>query len=241
MSTSIILSELNPTISKENLSILERRYTAYIQRGGIHDGDFILLPYGLKVRVTAIWADKIQTGFGSYHFGENGISHSGGLDSGVNRSDLIETDETFPGSCWIFDRGWPRAHAGVDCKIPFKVFRLKDGADLSGVPQVAQYEKDKFLETVETITRIDGNGRPYTLPVPVLMLIFNHTLGKTERDEITAKASACTGLNFDLVHNTVSVQPTTVSQVDALMQAFPGKHDFHNGCYYKNTLVFEFK
>lgn len=227
-------------LSNRNKEILTQLSSAYNEKAGPRIGDWLKLPYGLYTRFTHFWDSSIQTGTGSFHLGEGYISYSGGLDSGIAKADLIPTNELKSGSVWIWDKGEVGPGRGVQCEIMFRVFELKEGADTSGIPKIKEHERNEFLKTVETVTRTDGNGRDYTLPVPVLRLQFGPSITDAQRRDIVRKASSATGLPFNLTSHYSQVQPTTRGQVYALEQAFPGKHSFHNGSFFKNTLVFDF-
>lgn len=124
---------------EENLAILRERETSYNQIEGARVGDFLILPNGDYTRFTHNWGDQIQTyGWpewkgGSYYLGKGHISFSGGLNPGVKTADIEQTKETKMGSIWFFDRDYRRANGGVYFEMSFRVFRLKEGADLSGL------------------------------------------------------------------------------------------------------------
>lgn len=138
--------------------------------------------------------------------------------------DLILTDETEMRSIWIFHKGYSGADRGVYAKIAFKVYRTKEGADLTGIPQVAALVKKNFLATCETITRINGNKQPYTMPIPELVVL---TLERQEGGKVVK----ISGLDFVATYwgNELRCQPTTVKQINDLLL----ENDF-KGSYYGN-------
>lgn len=118
-----------------NEEILQNRTETYNNRPGARVGDFLKLPTGKFTRFTYSWDDHIQTGGmgGSYYLGNGYLSYSGGLDPGVKKSDIVETDEKKDGLVWIFDKDEHRAHNAVHFKIEQRVFALKENADISGI------------------------------------------------------------------------------------------------------------
>lgn len=66
-----------------------------------------------------------------------GTSYAGPLDTGVHTKDLIPTDETVVGEIWFFHEGYAGGGRGVHAKIEFRVYKTREGADLSGIPQAA--------------------------------------------------------------------------------------------------------
>jgi len=104
---------------------------------------------------------------------------------------------------------------------------------------VAAHEKAEFLKTVETITRINGNGQPYTLPVPEVR-IMNH---EKIADKIKM-AESLTGLVFNYRDwlSSAFVQPMTVGQFETIKEVFKGfAQDFYDNWTHKNTLFINMK
>lgn len=104
-------------------------------------GDFIRLPeLHPKLprwdRITHDWGDSMQTGGmnGSFYLCSGGwLSQSGSLDSGLSKDALMPTGETREGRAWIFHHDSAGAGRGVRFMVPFAVWEIKKGADLSGV------------------------------------------------------------------------------------------------------------
>ena len=99
-------------------------------RDGIRVGDYVRLLDGRLVRVCNAYKyleHRVQTigpYAGSYYMDEGGLaSYSGGLDPGMAGDTLVLTDEVMDGEFWHFDMGWPRAHAGVNYKLPCRVYK----------------------------------------------------------------------------------------------------------------------
>jgi hypothetical protein len=218
----------------KNFQIAIARQEARDSITTISQGDIIVLPDGQKVFVSHAHSDTVQTtGGGSFYISKGGqMSYSGGLDSGLKISDLIKSEDKGICSCWFFEGDWSRAHSAVYANISVTVWKVKEGADLSGVPQVKRLIDAKYLEGAETITRTDGNGRPYTLPVPKLRF-----LNLTDAEALSIGNSI--GLTLKrLACNVHEVQPLKIKQVEVVKAIKGYKNDFHNGCYYKNTLLF---
>lgn len=126
-----------------NLSILAKRMAAYDERPGPRVGDFLSLTVPDDrcrdyTRFTHDWGDRLQTGgseHGSYYLG-GGLSYSGGLDPGISKADLVPTGLVREGSVWFFDRGISGAGRGVEFRAPFRVFTVRDGADIRGIDEL---------------------------------------------------------------------------------------------------------
>lgn len=103
---------------------LLRHWTA---KRGPRVGDFVIMRDGRLSRFTHDWGDTIQTmwhdGPGSFYFAGWYCSYSGGLDPGVNTSELVDTGELRDGLVWFFHHGESGAHRGVSCAIPCRVYR----------------------------------------------------------------------------------------------------------------------
>lgn len=224
-----------------NEAILKEAETAFNLIPGPRVGDYLRLPYGLFTRFTYDWGkdiNQIQTGGGScsFHLSKSGyISYSGGLDSGVKHTDIIETKETKPGYIWIWDNGISGANRGVDLKINFRVFDLVPGADCSGLPQIAAYEKQLIRDKAEKITLINGNNQPYTLPLPEIHI------NASEINEIALNhIFECSGLRFVRGAWSYICQPMEARQIVALLMTYNFKSRFYNCSMHNNTMMLEF-
>lgn len=224
---------------KTNEEILNERTEAMNKIQGPRVGDYLRLPYDLYTRFTYDWGDSIQTGggAGSYHLGSSGYtSYSGGLDSGVKKTDIIQTDETKEGYIWFFDQGISGANRGVDFKISFRVFALREGADISGLPQIKAYEKKLIRDKAEKITRIDGNGNPYTLPIPELFISQKYI-----KEEVITEIKEKTGIFFVPVPWGYSCQPMRQQQIDNLLNIYDFDSEYYNNAWFSNVLFLKLK
>lgn len=124
---------------EENFEILQKiqkaRLSTLDEPVRPRNGDVIHLPDNKMVYICQVWNNTVQTTQGGSFsvFSSGGMSYSGGLDSGVKREDLIESDEQDFCACWFPESGWLRAHSAVYAKMKVRVWKVKKGADLSGV------------------------------------------------------------------------------------------------------------
>lgn len=112
-----------------NVEIIERRVAKLDAREGPRVGDYVRFADGTLRRCSYHWSDDagwdggMQTSDGgSFYLGEGYVSMSGSLYSCVPTDSLKPTDETRPGSVWIFNHDMHRAHNGFNFEIPFRVF-----------------------------------------------------------------------------------------------------------------------
>lgn len=133
------IPEYEPNAERDdaaNAEILKSRMAEFNAEKGARVGDFLLLPNGKYDRFTHAWDDHIQTGGygnGSYYFGGKWVSYSGGLDPGVKYKDIEQTEATKDGAVWFFSKNHARAFNAVYYHIPFRVFKLREGADTKGL------------------------------------------------------------------------------------------------------------
>jgi len=223
--------------AERDLSIINDRVKNFHKRQGFKVGEFIYLPDGQKVIISHVWDDTVQTsGGGSMHLHSGGgISYSGGLDSGIKKEDLILTDKFDSGQIWIFHEGLSGGNRGVYYKMPFRVYKPKPGADLSGIPQVAELKRQKLIAKSETITRINGNGQPYTLHMPEITITVLHDAYKNEA--VKGEKLTLGGLNFKVDHwGNLKVQPMTKKQIDTLLKSYNFTGTYYNNGTYQNEL-----
>ena len=87
------------------------------------------------------------------------------------------------------------------------------------------------MKGIETVTRIDGNGRPYTLPLPKLVIhgyMNNVALAHVYEN---------TGLQFEKgCWDTLEAQPETSSQIAALFLTYNFKTRYYNNLSLPNQL-----
>jgi hypothetical protein len=120
------------TFDDRDQGILAARMASYDTIQGPRVGDFIRFTDGVLVRVSHVWEDgKVQTTDGRFgarfYLGDVSdrgayISFSGGLDEGVWKNTLTQTEETMEGSVWFFHHGFTGGGRGVDTKATFRVF-----------------------------------------------------------------------------------------------------------------------
>lgn len=230
-------------IDGTNLNILKNRMELYNKKAGVRVGDWLKLPYGLYTRFTHDWGEDIQTG-GSHGFylGNGYASYSGSLDSSISKTVLLPTNEIKSGSVWFFDKDISGAGRGVDFEADFRVFELKEGADLTPFPKVREYEKEQYRQQAETITRINGNGNPYSMPVPELLILSKREKGKMTDipvpdglREICAKY----GKVYSNELYSVTVQPLTITAMCKILGAHENTPTFYDNWNYKNTLMIQ--
>jgi len=237
-----IQSERTIQKAERDLAIFRERSQKYLEREGFKVGERIKLPDGQEVVISNVWEDTVQTSHsGSMHLGsEGGVSFSGGLDSGLKKSDLVRIDEMSTTNVWIFHEGYSGGGRGVYHNMPVTMYKTKEGADLSGVPQVKELQKQKIRDKAETITRINGNGNPYTLPLPELMIVNRRgTYSSYDKvKEFPMEDCVISGLSFESNgYNTLRCQPMKLSQINRLLNDHDFEAVFYNNCSNENTLM----
>jgi len=223
--------------AERDLILIKDRVKNYHNRQSFKVGEFIHLPDGQKVIISHIWDDTVQTsGGGSMHLNSGGgISFSGGLDSGIKKTDLILTKEFDSGQIWIFHEGLSGGNRGVHYKMPFRVYKTKKSADLTGIPQVAELKRQKLISKSETITRTNGNGQPYTLHMPEITITVMHDDYKNKA--VKGENLKLAGLNFKVCHwGNLKVQPMTKKQINTLLKVYDFTGTYYNNGTYQNEL-----
>jgi hypothetical protein len=226
------------TPTRRNAIILAERVALLNERNEPRVGDFLKLPHGDYQRFTQEWEDRLQTGStsASYHIGKRGeISYSGGLDWGVLKRDIKLTEEVKDGSVWFFSEGLAGIGRGVTFYTQFKVYELRKGANTSGLPTIKEYAKKLIRDKAETITRINGNGNEYTLPLPCLRIVA----GYDKVQEVKASLEKSTKLIFEVLGNVLESQIMTHEQFDMMQKDKRFKATFYNNATYKNTLILQ--
>ena len=226
--------------AKEDLKYFFNAANEYEKREGFKIGAKIELPDGSHTYITHVWSDTVQTGNqGSCFLSKCGhISRSGGLDSGLKKSDLILTEKTDKILVWFWHMGWSGANRGVNYYLPVQVYKTKKGCDLSGIPQIAENKRQKLIAKSETITRINGNGQPYTMHMPELRIIKPHPQYTEKIKDL--KSFVLAGLRFDVMCNGIAkCQPMKKAEIDKLLSMYDFKGTFYNNCGSKNTLYLE--
>lgn len=223
--------------AETNLRILKERVFDFNKKEGPRVGDYLELPYGLMTRFTHAWDDGIQIGGGSasYYLGDGGyISYSGGLDPSIEYTSIEPTEKVKDGMVWFFNEGYTGGGRGVHFYIPFRVFKLVDGYNTSKIWIVQEKEKEMYRTKAETITRKDGNGNFYTLPLPEL-IIQNVT------EEQIKQIESLSGLNFEPSgYGQYRCQPLKKSELQAVIMFPHFEGTFYNNSMCKNSLYLKF-
>ena len=84
---------------------------------------------------------------------------------------------------------------------------------------------------METITRINGNGKPYTTELP--LLIIQGGLNETAINHIKEN----TGLEFTKTHYGFTTQPISSMQIASLFMTYNFKTRYYNNWDLSNTIV----
>ena len=181
------------------------------------EGDCLFLPDGQTVYFCSIHGQSGQTcksgSFSLYNSGYVSFS-CGGLDRGISFSDIYLTNERFVLPIWFFHKGYLCGGCAIYASIPCRVWRTKEGADLSGIPQVERLRKQKLKEQSETIVKLDSLGKHYQEHLPAVIIIKE---GLT--DDLIKSVKEKTGLCFEDSYRYVPVywcQPIQVIQLEVL-------------------------
>lgn len=126
-----------PTFDARDAEILAERIKAWDQRPGPRVGDFVRKVDGSLHRFTHHWGDGLQITWsenarkgadtyhcGSFYLGHGYVEFSGGLDPAIPVDKLVRTDEVRLGRFWFFHHNWTRAHNGVHCDAPCRVWQV---------------------------------------------------------------------------------------------------------------------
>lgn len=217
-----------------NAEILAKRTESYNKVKGARVGDFIKLPYGLFTRITHVWDDKLQTGGSANnpnYLGNGSQSYSGGLDSGVKPSDIRLTPEIKKGAIWFFSNDWAVAHNDVKFEIDQRVFELIEGADISGIQEIKDFEYKTAQEKLPKVEMYNGNNQLYSRPLPLITILSNINpvaLGNFETQ---------TGLTFVGGQGNHVAQPTSFEQITKLFLTANFSTKYYNNGYNKNVLM----
>jgi len=123
---------MNPQFDAIDETIRLAQLALWDEEQGPRVGDYVKLNDGTVRRFTHDWGDSLQTTtepagkFGSsFFFGRGYMRFSGGLDRAIPSGEFELTGEILDGSCWIFHHDEKRAHNGVQCRVPCRVYRQK--------------------------------------------------------------------------------------------------------------------
>ena len=124
---------MRPTFDARDEALRQARMAAMATLNGPQVGDFVEFPHGITRRISHLWdwdqgndaTMQIQTSTGgSYHLLSIGMcSFSGGLYPSVPFAACTLTEETREGRVWFFHHDYATAHNGVECTVPFRVYR----------------------------------------------------------------------------------------------------------------------
>ncbi len=222
--------------AKINLELLKQKIVEYDKRTGPRVGDYLELPYGMKTRFTHAWDEGIQIGGGSssFYLGKGYISYSGGLDPSIEYKYLQDTGTKEDGMVWFFNKDWSGGGRGVNFYMPFRVFKLTPKYDPSTIWMLRDKERALYREKAETITRINGNGQQYTLPVPEILL-----QGVTEQQVVEIEQKS--GLKFEQWSGCWRCQPLKITELLAVTSYPYFEGTFYDNWNYKNTFFLKWK
>lgn len=223
-------------MAEHNLKILAERMADFDKKEGPRVGDYLELPYGMVTRFTYDWGEEIQIGGGSHSFylGTGGYtSYSGSLDPGIKKEYMVDAGYKKDGLVWFFHEGYSGGGRGVYFSVPFRVFKLVENYDTSTIWMVQNKERQMYREKAETITRINGNGQPYTLPIPEINLI-----GVTH--EQVLKIESESGLKFEKgPWNNYRCQPLFKHELTAVDNAFKWEKTYYNNGTTENSIYYK--
>lgn len=245
MNTNLnIFSDKVNSITKEkivkNIDILNDRVNSFNNR--VNDiprvGDYITIG-DYYTRVTIVSGNNIQTGGGSnsFYLSMNGyLSYSGSLDSGIKSVDIeLIPNVTKKGYIWFFSEDRHEAHNAVNYEIDFRVYRVKDGADISGL-----YGYKKILDKIENdklpkVELYNGNGKKYSNSIPLLYIQENN-INEVALNRIYMN----TDLKFERKRNGYICQPQSYEQYVKLLMTYSFETKYYDGSTYTNTIVLKF-
>jgi len=216
----------NQQAVKKDFLLLEQFNKAYQKRHSVNThsvGDCLPLPDGQKVYFCHIHDHEGQTcDAGSFHLSNTGyMSYSGGLDAGISFDSILLTADKSALQVWFSHRGLLSGGCAIHANIESRVWITKQGADLSGIPQVKRLRRKLLKAQSETITKTDGNGRPYAEHLPEVV-IKKQNLSKG----LFHAVQQATGLPFEEDYYYVPVywcQPIALQQIETLKH-FPEFH-----------------
>ena len=117
----------NKDVQDRNLKILSDRMEEYNKIPGARVGDWIRELDGRMTRATHDWDHNLQIGgsdYGSFYLGDGYISYSGGLDPGIEKTELRDTGEVKKGKVWFFKDDFWGAGRDINFMVDFRVFEV---------------------------------------------------------------------------------------------------------------------
>jgi|GEM_PF-3504805 len=226
-------SQTSVNKATEDLEVFERRERRLLEAHKPVVGDFIKLPYGIYMRVGIhLYDNEFQMcSGGSFYLGKSGCSMSGSLDDRFDSGFLSKTEEVREGRVWIFSGDSPGGGRGVHTSIDFKVWEFNTLFDIESLSVMRRHRINEYASTCETITRIDGNGFDYTLPVPVVKMRDAEAIAKIPF--IEEKLRIKFGENVRAAHH---FQPSTIKQVDEIITISGLAYERYSNASEPNTL-----
>lgn len=136
-------SKYTKMLVEKDLEILNRYQANFLEvaTDEPRNGDALILPTGETVYFCHTLENSVQTTpGGSYNLSKSGyLSYSGGLDSGINKNDIYLTDELTTLQIWFSHGGYLCAGSAIYAIIKTRVWKCKEGADLSGIQTKRNY------------------------------------------------------------------------------------------------------
>ena len=123
---------MSTVFDEKDRAIRDARIAMWSGRTGPRVGDFVVMSEGDVRRFTHDWGDDIQVtsgigGDGSFYFTRDGfMDYSGGLHPPILKTKLVDLNQTRMGHAWFFHHDERRAHNGVTCSVPCRVYRVVD-------------------------------------------------------------------------------------------------------------------
>lgn len=148
-------------------------------------GDIVINEEGLRARVAHVWDDSIQTTSfnkegtgGSFHLYSSGnMSHSGSLESGIDRRLFMDTHTKEKGACWFFHHGESGAHRDVQTEIYVRVWKIVSKSEAPDKEKEGNCIYDGETGRLQTTTyfTLDGQERvQYTDRETIESYLENH-------------------------------------------------------------------
>lgn len=221
-------SESAIKVAENNYQIFKDREKRLLKNRVLQVGDFVRILPNLTMRIGTHNYDKnyqLCHG-GSFYLGNNGCSMSGSLDDLISSDDLVNTGELMNGSVWIFSENSSGGGRGVYSFIKFKIWEFKKEFDVEKLWPVIKIREKEYLETCEKVTRINGNGNEYEMPVPKLHILGDKLLQKIHIVENN------TGLKFI----GGMCQPQRIRQVDDTIDILKCSYNRYSNSCHENTL-----
>jgi hypothetical protein len=122
------------TFDDQDAAILRDRIAQWQRVDGPRVGDYVRMLDGTLRRFTHDWGDALQVTVGPvsvcagderFYFAGDCMSFSGSLDPAIPAAELEDTGRLSSGAAWFFHHDQVRAHYGVRCTVPCRVYRQR--------------------------------------------------------------------------------------------------------------------